>query len=329
MSYSKGFKVRMQNEGPGGQSSTATYEKTSAGRDGFANVQARSKVSYANAATKATVLVYSPSQLRNPSVWNRSNAAPPGPHARQRQQQSTVQRASLAPTEMGNSVMQPAYYGKSVFDQHPKAENWVHGYVIKEHFLEGTVVLAPYLEPLYNSKIQPGDGDRAETQIGAACAKHRPFILLSKCAEHFEAVPLYTYQSQGIKNKSIAMQAEHVSVARQGYPCHKQGPHEPLLLEHNLLWQVKETCVAHFTEIVSFSYSCPVKDLGMITRESYIQLAEMHLRNVHESIDKKVSDMKRELQTEKMYAARSQAPRGLGDRPGASVHRLAEIVSYN
>ncbi|KAL9078764.1 MAG: hypothetical protein Q9157_002316 [Trypethelium eluteriae] len=313
-----------QHGDPGGQPDTAKNPNASSGRDGWVTIQGqvRSKATRANAVSNVPAMIPSSSFAQSGSVWNRRNPASRGACEGKYHQTSTLRQSTIAQSTLAPAI-QPSYYGKSVWDQHPANENWFHGFASKERFEEGAIILAPYLEPLYNQKILPGDADRAETQIGAACAKHRPFILLSKSAEHFKAIPLYTYQGQGIGSKSPEVQAEHVSVARSGYPYKQQGPYKPLYLEPNCPWQVKETCVAHFTEVSTFSYSCPIKGLGYVKRESYVQLAELHLKNVHSSISKKVSYMKEQLEARQ----NSQAPMRLGALAGMSVHRLTSVAA--
>ncbi|KAL9083084.1 MAG: hypothetical protein Q9165_008663 [Trypethelium subeluteriae] len=288
MNLNTDWNARTQHEGDGGQSNPMRNPIASAGREGWVTLQSqvRSKAIRTIPVSKAPIITSNPSLAQSGSVWNRPNAAPREPCDDKYHQTSTLRQSTFAPSTL-TPQPQPSYYGKSVWDQHPASENWFHGFTSKERFEEGAIVLVPYLEPLYNQKVLPGDADRAETQIGAAYAKHRPFILLSKSAEHFKAIPLYTYQGRGIGSKSPEVQAEHVSVARPGYLCKQQGPYKPLHLEPNSFWQVKETCVAHFTEVSTFSYSCPIKGLGYVKRGSYIQLAELHLNNFHSSIAKK------------------------------------------
>ncbi|KAI9665809.1 MAG: hypothetical protein M1821_003743 [Bathelium mastoideum] len=327
MSLAYGWNKSTQNHGPGGQSYSAAIQNASTRRDGWVPIRPSNQVGRTDEVSKAAFPIQNPSSTQASSVSKRANVSPPTPYQNKRHQPSTIQQSTLAPIAATPSAMPPAYYGRTVWDQHPASENWVHGYVIKEEFEEGAIILAPYLEPLYNTKIQPGEADRAETQIGAACAKHRPFILLSKCADHFEAIPLYTYQGLGVESKSLKVQGEHVSIARAGYPCKKQGPHQPLYLEPVTQWKVKETCVAHFTEVTSFSYSCPVKSLGYINRESYIHLAELHLKNVHESIGNKVASIKGELRARQSLIACSQVSRRMGAVRGASTYGLAEVAA--
>ncbi|KAL9078759.1 MAG: hypothetical protein Q9157_002311 [Trypethelium eluteriae] len=191
------------------------------------------------------------------------------------------------------------YAGTSVWDQHPAKKNWIHGAKeIKSQLQVGTIFLAPCVEPLFNPAIPIGHRDRGETRIGAISAKRRPYILLLKCQAHLVAIPLFTFQGEGIGKKTRQMQEEYVSVVRPGDQTLPQGPHESLIVEEDTTWNAGEISVAHFTMPQAISYSCPVQPLGYIIRESYIHLSSMYREALISNLDENMEEMEREIEAE-------------------------------
>ncbi|KAF2229087.1 hypothetical protein EV356DRAFT_537539 [Viridothelium virens] len=172
------------------------------------------------------------------------------------------------------------YAGTSVWDQHPAEKNWIHGAKeIKSQLQFGAIFLAPCVEPLFNPAIPIGHRDRGETRIGAISAKRRPYILLFKCQAHLVAIPLFTFQGEGIGKKTRQMQEEYVSVVRPGDITLPQGPHKPLIVEEDTTWNA-------------------VQPLGYIIRESYIHLSCMYREALINNLDRNVEEMEREIETE-------------------------------
>ncbi|KAF2229083.1 hypothetical protein EV356DRAFT_511776 [Viridothelium virens] len=258
----------------------------------------------------------------------RSRAAPPKSALTAAQPSSKFHQASISRQEtLCPSKAPKTWIGSTVFDMHPGGRGWTHGYTVKQKIEEGAVILAPYIAPLLDTKIPLDAPGRAETEVGAACAKHRPYIILSKHLDHFQAIPLWTYQSRGLEGKPQEVQAEHVSLARPGNRYELQTPHKPLWLEASSKFQVSEKCVARFTEVHAFSFSCSILLLGYINRESYIRLTELHLKDVHVAIEMKVSRIKEELNIHKNPSTYAQSPRHVRGLPGTNLHRLEPIAA--
>ncbi|KAI9708660.1 MAG: hypothetical protein M1820_003878 [Bogoriella megaspora] len=236
---------------------------------------------------------------------------PPGKRLAGQFEQPGAAPSFVQPFTIGSTVA-----ATTVYQVHLAKDHWVYGSQVKHNFEPGAVILAPYIDSLLNVKIQPGDAERAETSVGAACAKHRPYILVSKSDESFVAVALWTHQGTGIEKKSPESRAEHISVTKPGFPFQQQGPHRPLEVEQSSPWKVSPMCVARFTDFRTMSYSLPVKHLGYLTRESYIRLTDLLLDNFQASIKSGVTRMRKEMELEAKKAAATASIR--------TVHTLAK-----
>ncbi|KAF2229085.1 hypothetical protein EV356DRAFT_511778 [Viridothelium virens] len=197
------------------------------------------------------------------------------PETNKRHQPTTITETTIQPPPI---FIAPS----SIMDKHPAHQRWIKGIKrIREGLEEGAVVLAPYMEPLLDDNIGPGHRDRAETHIGAAIAKHRPYIIFAKHELHYTAISLWTHQGKGIENRSLEFQSENVGITKPMLNSAQQGPHAPLMLEDETTWEVKDTCVAHFTELHSIAYSCPIRLLGYITQRSYARLVDLYMTSVN------------------------------------------------
>ncbi|KAL9078761.1 MAG: hypothetical protein Q9157_002313 [Trypethelium eluteriae] len=254
---------------------------------------------------------------------NKQGMVQPGPLLKKGHKSTTIAQTTLVPP--------PIYIApSSIMDKHPLHENWIKGIKsIKEGLEEGAVILAPYLEPLLDDKIAPGHKDRAETHIGAAIAKHRSYVILAKHELHYSAISLWTHQEQGIDKRTAQFQLENVGVTKRTLKSMQQGPHRPLVLEDTTRWNVKDTCVAHFTELHSIAYSCPVRPLGYITRLSYIRLVELYMGSVNLKLEHIQKKMQEDEQTTPRASECTVAERRwtASVSPAKSLHVLVESTA--
>ncbi|CAL3968900.1 unnamed protein product [Diplocarpon coronariae] len=82
----------------------------------------------------------------------------------------------------------------------------------KQDFRLGNIVSFPFTEPLYfdpSAKIGSSEFI-TQTEYGKVFTKIRKFVVISRFANHFVGLPIYTHGNKGLKNKDAASKLEYV-----------------------------------------------------------------------------------------------------------------------
>ena len=95
------------------------------------------------------------------------------------------------------------------------------------------------------------------------------------------------------------------------------------------MWKVKDTCVAHFTELHAIAYSCPIQHLGYIDRQSYICLVGLYMGSVNSKLERAQRKMQDEMQPPPMFNSHMPTQRRMraSMAPAKSLHVLLESAA--
>ncbi|KAI9808879.1 MAG: hypothetical protein M1827_007154 [Pycnora praestabilis] len=150
----------------------------------------------------------------------------------------------------------------------------------KELYRVGMIFRAVHHEPHYNqgNKVDITNKYRTETRCyGVIESKFRKFIVIGLLADHYIAIPVYSYQGTGIAEKSRP--DEFVSVRdhriKEKHPA--QSKHQPLKTEvmNSFVDPIHPLAVAHITYSVSRSYSYEIIQEGRLTKAATKQLVDL------------------------------------------------------
>lgn len=158
-------------------------------------------------------------------------------------------------------------------------QNEYHEYS-KEEFAPGTIIRAPLHEEDFRRTprpwIQSGMSNTCSTtskgythssHFGAIYSENRPMIVVATYSQHYLAIPLFTYNGNGLARKEDP--GEYASIEDHRAPSSlRQAPY--LLSTGQLKSGVpffSPNCNAHLAYPVSRLYKLPVRHLGRLGAE--------------------------------------------------------------
>lgn len=148
----------------------------------------------------------------------------------------------------------------------------------REDYFPGLIFRAPFYEESYDQNLDPKyliqDG-----KYGSICRKVRKFIVVACYEESYVAVPLYTFNGNGLGKKVAEAKDQYVSVHdhRSKSPPLQLSRHEPLItgsLEPDV-YLYKDSTVCHITGVHSRWYKSRVLKEGYLSRDSIERLRQL------------------------------------------------------
>ncbi|KAL8828028.1 MAG: hypothetical protein Q9170_006779 [Blastenia crenularia] len=147
--------------------------------------------------------------------------------------------------------------------------------------IRGIVHEQDYMATSTGANLTNTDRTRTDSRYGPICTKYRKMIVLALFEDHYQAIPLFTHNGNGLTNKTRP--EEFVSVRDHRNPVRVPPLSENPVLETEIVnrtiafFDLKST--AHVTYVLSRKYDLPVVMEGQLTKQSLNRL--IHLVNYY------------------------------------------------
>lgn len=158
----------------------------------------------------------------------------------------------------------------------------------RKDFKQGQVISVPYHVANFNQNADVSDNRIVETWLGPVLSKRRMFIILHIHLEGFFCLPLYSFESRGIKAKCGPRQVEYISVMDMAHKAtfeNVSAHYKPLVHVHdNPNNNLSPDTVCHLTGGVRVSWQEQILPVGRLTQDSFMELLK-HYKNLCETAE--------------------------------------------